>query len=397
MGAKKKVLIVEDDRIVRNSLERLLSNDDCTIDVVETAEEGIERFSNAHHDLVVTDLRLPGMDGIDMVSRLKQQDNALPFIVLSAYGEGDDVLRAMKLGAISYFKKPFDALEVLNLTKQAIFNQNGDKPQSRKLTPANGTEAEIAMTSPGDKKTTLDDPNLSEKFNKLYRLLAPIISLGRQGSGITHNLNGPITGMMGHLELMKMKNPEMREPVDLILSLTKKLRDQIAEIQTKFEYENLDEDQVIDINQVIRAEISYLETDLFFKHYIECKPNLAASLPNIKARYANIALSIEEILINAIDAQRGKKDGKIYITTSTDGHQLKIQIEDEGAGFSEEALERAFEPFWPELNKDEEARIRAGLGLFMARQWLTEQGGEITLTNREAGGACVSIALPLSN
>lgn len=394
MEKRKRLLIVEDDRIVKNSLERLLQGSECDVVSALTGEEGLEKFECSPFDLVLTDLKLPGMDGIEMISRMRQKDDALPFIVLSAYGEVDDVIKAMQLGAIEFCQKPFDAQQILDLTWKHIKAHPSGATDTRDSARKSRKNAETIMktTSTADRKR--EEKISLENIRLLQTLLAPYISVGRQGTGITHNLNGPLTGMMGHVELMKLKHPELDADLDIIISLAKKLRDLIAELQVKHENETIREAQPQNINQILRAEMSYLNSDLFYKHYINHESNFQKSLPNIIGIYADFALAFEEILINAVDVQRDRKDGWMRVTTCSDKEAIYIEVEDQGPGFTDEALKHAFEPFWPDIRVLEDGKVHPGMGLYLARLWLEPYGGRIELGNREEGGARVRITLP---
>jgi CheY-like chemotaxis protein/anti-sigma regulatory factor (Ser/Thr protein kinase) len=397
MGKKKRVLIVEDDRIVRDSLKRLLSGGEVEIDGAETAEEGLDKFIRHRHDLILADLRLPGMDGLAMVEKMKRLDRALPFIIFSAYDEAEDVLRAVKLGAVDYCVKPFDAGEILELTQRVTKSSRSRPSHPEPPSGSQGTHSETEMSQSKKADAVAHEGLFSPDLLRFLQLSAPFISIGSQATGITHNLNGPLTGMMGQLELLRMKNPELEKDLDIVLDLTRKLRDQIAELQTKFENETLRQEQIIDINRLVQDELNYLKTDLFYKHYISRGLELDKSLPKIKGVYADFALSVEQVLINAIDAQRQKKDGRIEVKTSVEDGNICIRIDDDGPGFSDDALTNAFEPFWPEIRIDDEGRVRTGLGLYLAKRWLKPYGSEIRIENRSSGGGRVTIIIPQSH
>ncbi|TKJ39741.1 hypothetical protein CEE37_10715 [candidate division LCP-89 bacterium B3_LCP] len=118
MGGKPHVLIVEDDLLVNSSLERFLRQNDLEVDCASSGEEGLAKFRDLHYDLVLTDLKLPGMNGLEMVRRMHQTDDALPFAVMSAYNEFDDALHALKMGAMDFLAKPFDAKKILHLIEK---------------------------------------------------------------------------------------------------------------------------------------------------------------------------------------------------------------------------------------------------------------------------------------
>jgi CheY-like chemotaxis protein len=383
MQTRKRVLIVEDDRVVKSSLARLLEGGDCHIDSASTGNEGLTRFQREPYDLVLTDLKLPDMDGMDMVEQMRECCADLPFVVLTAFGNQDDARRALQMGAVDFFQKPLDAQQILNVA-QTAFQSN--------RTPSGNSYAEAAMNPPSDPKSKPD--GMAEQLICLQGLLAPYASIGRLGSGITHNLNGFLTGLMGHLELLKMKRPDLETELVSVMDLAKKIRDNVADLSNKFDNETQAETQPLNLNQILRSELAFLQADLFFKHYVSVRLELEESLPSIWGRYADYSLVLEEIIINAIDAQRDKKAGEIRIKTWSDETSVYVEIEDNGPGFSPQALEHAVEPLWPGIKESEDGLVRAGMGLFMARRRLETWGGSLKLANSESRGGLVTIALP---
>lgn len=394
MGAKPKVLIVEDDLIVQSSLERLLRGNDCDVDCADSGEEGLEKFTDSPCDLVVADLRLPGIDGIEMVDRMRKVDDSLDFVVMSAYGCLEDAIRALRLGALDFFQKPFDANQIVNLTHNVNPHDRRKKANPKKEKKSSKLVSEDNMKTAEKPVRNKLAKNLSPEVIQLQTLLAPFISIGRQGTGITHNLNSPLTGLMGHLELMKLKNPELTNDLDIIMGLAKKLRDSIANLQLKFEVETIRETRALNVNEILRTTLANLQADLFFKHYIRRDVDFQESLPFVEGIYADFALAFEEILLNAIDAQRDQKEGYIGVKTYSDDKVICVEIEDDGAGFSDEALDNAFEPFWPEMKSQEDGKVHVGMGLFLSLTWLQNYGGHIELENRPTKGARIRVTLP---
>lgn len=381
---KKRVLIVEDDRVVKNSLARLLQDSDCLVESAANGEEGLARFQQQPCDLVLTDLKLPDMDGLDMIRRMRSRQADLPFIVLTAFGEQEDARGALKMGAVDFFQKPLDASQILNITRRAF--------QSRR--PGNGgISPESAMNQPPDSRAT-DPKELAEQLIRLHELLAPYSSIGRLGNGITHNLNGFLTGLMGHLELLKMKRSDLGKDLDNVLDLARKIRDNVAELSTKFDNESIREPQPLSVNQILKAELAFLRAELFFKHYIAVRLDLQESLPGIWAAYSDLSLAFEEIIMNAIDAQRSLKNAEIRIKTYLNSEFVYIEFEDAGGGFSPQALEHAFEPLWPGVTVTEDGLVRGGMGLYTARRRLEAWGGKLTLANSPGRGGLVTVALP---
>jgi len=111
----KRVLVVDDDGRSRRVLEILLERLGLESTAMASAEEALEYLTSESVALVLTDLKMPRMDGIAFLRALREVDNDVPVIVLTAYGTVETAVAAMKLGAVDYLAKPFDvdALEIL--------------------------------------------------------------------------------------------------------------------------------------------------------------------------------------------------------------------------------------------------------------------------------------------
>ncbi|MFH1821736.1 MAG: sigma-54 dependent transcriptional regulator, partial [Methanobacteriota archaeon] len=115
----KTVLLVEDDKIMRISLEDVLKGAGYDVISFETGTDALRAFKNSPFDVVVTDFRLPDLDGFDIVKEItKKQD--IPVIMMTAYGTIKDAVEAMKLGAFDYLTKPFALDELLLLIERAL-------------------------------------------------------------------------------------------------------------------------------------------------------------------------------------------------------------------------------------------------------------------------------------
>ena len=116
---KETVLLIEDDKIMRISLEDALKNAGYDVSSFETGNEALRAFKSAPFDVVVTDFRLPDLDGFDIIREItKKQD--VQVIMMTAYGTIKDAVEAMKLGAFDYLTKPFALDELLLLIERAL-------------------------------------------------------------------------------------------------------------------------------------------------------------------------------------------------------------------------------------------------------------------------------------
>jgi nitrogen regulation protein NR(I) len=114
------ILIVDDDAQLRHSFEKLLTSEGHTVRTSPTGEGGLELVRGSVPDLVIMDVRLPGMDGLTAFQAMHEVEPKLPVIVMTAYGSTDTAIEATKLGAFDYVLKPFDIPEMLSTIEKAL-------------------------------------------------------------------------------------------------------------------------------------------------------------------------------------------------------------------------------------------------------------------------------------
>ena len=117
---KPRVLVVDDDQGIRYTLREILESSDFAVDEAADGEAALERFTAAPADLVVTDLRMPKLDGMGLLARLRALSPAPRVVVITAHGSERQAVAAMKAGAFDYFRKPFEMEELLAVVRRAV-------------------------------------------------------------------------------------------------------------------------------------------------------------------------------------------------------------------------------------------------------------------------------------
>ncbi len=114
-----RVAVVDDDRAIRWVLERALAQPDLEVECIERADTALERLLADPPDVLVTDIRMPGIDGLDLMARVREAHPELPVIVMTAHSDLDSAVASYQGGAFEYLPKPFDVDEALALVRRA--------------------------------------------------------------------------------------------------------------------------------------------------------------------------------------------------------------------------------------------------------------------------------------
>jgi nitrogen regulation protein NR(I) len=119
MSSAARILLIEDDAGIRETLQRVLAEEGYSVAVDERGDGGLARAARERFNVVITDLKLPGLNGLDLVRQLHALQPRLPIILVTAFGTTETAIEATKFGAYDYVLKPFDVPELIELVRKA--------------------------------------------------------------------------------------------------------------------------------------------------------------------------------------------------------------------------------------------------------------------------------------
>jgi DNA-binding NtrC family response regulator len=120
MNAKANILVIDDEEVVRRSLHRALGDERCNVELAGNGRVGLSAMGRKPFDVVLLDLRMPEMDGVEVLGAIKQQWPETEVIVITGYPELETAKQAMRLGAYDFLAKPVGPDEVVHAANQAI-------------------------------------------------------------------------------------------------------------------------------------------------------------------------------------------------------------------------------------------------------------------------------------
>jgi|GEM_PF-886155 len=214
-------------------------------------------------------------------------------------------------------------------------------------------------------------------------------SIGTMIQGIAHNMNSPLTGILGRIQLLERRLKKQKERLTslsrelylkeideileeyekALLDITStnenvdKLAGMIKNMMYKSRQEQTEELQLININELLREELAFLEANMFFKHDVTKEYNLNESIPFIKAVYSDFSQSIMNIITNALDAMYYSEKKKLTVTTRFVRNHIDLDIHDTGIGIKEEHLSKIFDPFFTTKPTNSNDASPSGIGL----------------------------------
>ncbi|MBI2993127.1 MAG: nitrogen regulation protein NR(I) [Gammaproteobacteria bacterium] len=127
MTANRNIWVADDDRSIRWVLEKALAKEGYEVSSFETGEKLLNRLDHETPDLIISDIRMPGMDGIRLLDEIKQRSTGVPVIVMTAYSDIERAVSAFQGGAFEFLSKPFDVDEMVGLVRRALRPQQSER------------------------------------------------------------------------------------------------------------------------------------------------------------------------------------------------------------------------------------------------------------------------------
>lgn len=115
-----KILVIDDQKSIRNTLKDILGYESHTVEVAENGEDGIEMYNSSKYDVVLCDIKMPNMDGMEVLDKIVNHENDAPVIMISGHGNIDTAVEAIKKGAYDFIEKPLDLNRLLVTIRNAI-------------------------------------------------------------------------------------------------------------------------------------------------------------------------------------------------------------------------------------------------------------------------------------
>src|SRR3954462_13874861 len=168
----KPVWIIDDDRSIRWVFEKALSREDVLFKTFASAREAMQALESSTPQVVVSDIRMPGSSGLELLQKMKEKYPALPVIIMTAYSDLDSAVPAFQGGAFEYLPKPFDVDHAVDLIRRAAI-------ESR--------QAPVAAATSGESPEILGQaPAMQEVFRAIGRLsqsATTVLITGESGTG----------------------------------------------------------------------------------------------------------------------------------------------------------------------------------------------------------------------
>lgn len=225
-----------------------------------------------------------------------------------------------------------------------------------------------------------------------------LVKIGMLVAGIAHNMNGPLTGMLGNIDLLKLMHPEMKDNLEKIATIGLRLREDIKLMLSKTVAEGRRDAKEMDLGEVVKTELEFYKADPRLKHQTNLIVEIADDLPTFVAVKGDFWQAFSGLLTNAIEAMGEQGGNTLQVSLQQEGDELVLTVQDNGVGMDEETLARAFEPYFttkePTRGSKNPPVLASGLGLTHVKNLMDPLGVNVELESEVGKGTTATLRIP---
>jgi signal transduction histidine kinase len=366
------LLVIDDEEGIRSMMALSLGADGYTVRTAADGTEGLKTFEEQKPDIVLTDIKMPGLDGIEVLKRIKSMSPDTEVIVITGHGDMDLAVRSLQLMASDFVTKP--------VSEQAL--EVALKRAAERLT----LKAQLhGYTRDLERRVA----EAAAKVVAAERLAA----VGETVSALVHSLKNMLAGLKGGIYMVEQGITSSQKPITdegmrMLERNLGRVQDLVGDLMT------ISKPRVPDMAPLSLKEL-LLEAARIMASEAETKGViLQTELPHgdgplAMADHRMILEAFLNLVSNGIDAASEMIDGKVVISAGGDSREVCLMVRDNGAGLDPEAIEHIFKGFYSTKGSS-----GTGLGLMVAHKTASEHHGRVEFNTSPTRGALFSLVLP---
>ena len=389
------ILIVDDEEDILKLMKNLLEMKGYKALMAPDGETALKISKGVDLGAVISDYRMPGMNGVELLSRLREEHTDVPMILATAFADVNIVIEAINKGrAYKLIRKPWDPFDLQQEVKSAVeysISEKRRKELEARLKEQNEIleERVLERTSELDKvieELQAANDTISQTYQHLLQS-DKLATMGLMAGTIAHDIANPLTVVLARARLLLMKGTlgdAESENLNIIIKNSQKIERLIFSI-TRFARKSSNEYTDIDLMEVLRESLLMLSKSLnvqsiTLEEIYEIEEPIVWGEPN----------ELEQVFTNLIQnaLQAMETGGKLTIRVNLKDNFIRITFEDTGPGIPVEKLSDIFEAFYTTKKEG------TGLGLNICKRIIQEHSGKISVESKMGEGTKFVIDLP---
>jgi signal transduction histidine kinase len=359
---KPFILVIDDEESMRDSCRQILTKDGYLCENAEDGLIGLEKTEELKPDLVLIDLKMPGINGLEVLGKVKKIDPNIIPVVITGYATVESAVEAMKKGAYDFLPKPFTPEELRIIIRRGI--------ERRKLT----LETETLRR---EKRL------LEENFITMvsHQLRSPLVA-------ILQYFETFLAGMVGKVpdkqkEIMLRAKERLERLLNLIGDWLDMARIDRGSIVKKF--------RPLSLRDLLKKLVEFMQP-LARKNRISLDLGILSENSLVQADEETLEQVFSNLINNAIKYNRPNGSVKIAIKEKEDF--IVTEVQDNGIGIAKEHLPFIFDQFYRVDRKEGQKKGGTGLGLSIAKKIVDAHGGSIQVSSELGKGSTFTVFLP---
>ena len=375
MDSLINILIVDDEPGIRIGCRRALEPAGYRVDDASSLNQGREKLASGIYDLVLLDVMLPDGRGIDLLPDINVKDPETITIIVTGYATVEMAVNAIKHGAYDFISKPFTS-DLLLLTVEQGLEKRHLSLEAQRVKQVETEAAEMARQKAEAERLGA--------FKAKFALT------------VAHELRAPVAGAQSLLRMLT--NGLMGEFDEKQSAILNRLETRLNELLylindllTLAKSKNLIEGTSIEripLIPVIQKTLSQFEAMAAEKH-VGLNLDEQGTELLVNATKDGLAIIFTNLISNAI--KYSKMGGNVWIKIKPKGHYVQVEVQDDGIGIPQDALQKIGEEFFRASNAQQSLVTGTGLGLSIVQQYLGYFGGKISIDSLEMKGTTVTV------
>ena len=360
MQGTARILVIDDEEIVLDSRTEILRGEGYQLTTAADGTRGLALLKEFRPDVVVVDLKMPGLSGFEVLEQIRSIDATVVAIVITGYATVSSAVEAMKRGAYDFLPKPFT-------------------PEEFRLIIRRGVEK---------RSLVFETIALRRERDLLREHFAAIVS---------HELKAPLAAIQQNVfvlerELASAATPDQR---DRLARIKTRMADLIQMVDTWRRGVSVDIDAIkarqvpvsvrVPIDKAVESAMIYAT-----RKAVSISVSVPDPAPQVRGDQGTLTEAVVNILGNAVKFSRD--GGRIDVTADAQGEQVRISVADHGVGIAPDDLPHVFDAFYSHPGTAGERG--SGLGLAVSRRIVEAHGGTITVQSTPGQGSTFVIVLP---
>jgi len=374
-GKVVRVLLVDDEDNYRNAIARRLERRDMAVSQVPGGTACLEYLGGNEADVVVLDMKMPGMSGMETFKAINKYYPGLQVIFLTGNAAVTEGVEGVKAGAFDYLSKPVEIDHLASKIRQAW---------------------ELKRLEAARERDKIFRRRLEKRMIHTQRLA----SLGTMSTGIAHEINNPLAIIKESAGFMRMviedsgRIPEKEmlfkglEKIEKSVDRARRITHQLLGYVRKHGHDLTP----VDIRQLTEDTVALIKQKTIVKKVSvqwDTEPEQQMLMYTDPFQVRQVLINLLENAVDAVDT-----NGQIRLALYRKKHSVCLEVRDNGSGITPENMEKIFDPFFTTKPNVSENESGTGLGLFVVHKIMTGLSGNIRLESKPGQGTTFTICLP---